>query len=723
MLIGKDIKDEEKYLSNTINTINSLLENYGVSSSNQDKSIIEHRKFLWDNRSELDEIEINENCGQVALEEKLYASKISRIKTLERQLKSPYFARLDFKEDGEEAESFYIGLSTVENEEDFEFLVFDWRSPVSNMFYDFEVGPAYYKAPNRTITGEIEFSRQFNTKNGKIVFMHNSNESLCDENLSTMLNRNATDKMKNIVATIQKEQNDIIRNDDSKILFIQGAAGSGKTSIALHRAAYLLYKNRKSLKADNILIFSPNEVFAEYISDVLPDLGESNILQTTFELYSKRFLPTNYIFESKNEHLDYIYSVDRKNTSFKIRSKSMEYKNTTKFMSILDKYTKDLPNHLIEINPIIIDNSEVLSKDVVKKTFLTRFKDIPLLNRIDVVKQSLFSQLETKYLASDDNLALDYIEDKEEFYTYCKEEVNRQVDKMIKTLDNVAIYKLLWENIEKYTNDDLKDIKEYTIEYILDKEVKYEDLTPIIYIRAAMEGFRNYSNMRHILIDEAQDYSPLFYQLIRKSFSNAKITIMGDLNQRIDKYSNVKNKDSILEVFDDVKVAILSKSYRSTANITNFAKEILDTHEPIEAVERIGENPKIIINDSNLIISIKNAILDMKDKECSSIAVICKNKETTKNIFNSLKNFNLDINIIDNENSELKNGINVISSYLAKGLEFDGVIVADGENYLDREDSNLFYTVCTRALHKLVIFSSKSIETILPKNKSLYDIK
>ncbi|CUN60486.1 HelD family protein [Clostridium disporicum] len=723
MLIGKDIKDEEKYLSNTINTINSLLENYGVSSSNQDKSIIEHRKFLWDNRSELDEIEINENCGQVALEEKLYASKISRIKTLERQLKSPYFARLDFKEDGEEAESFYIGLSTVENEEDFEFLVFDWRSPVSNMFYDFEVGPAYYKAPNRTITGEIEFSRQFNIKNGKIVFMHNSNESLCDENLSTMLNRNATDKMKNIVATIQKEQNDIIRNDDSKILFIQGAAGSGKTSIALHRAAYLLYKNRKSLKADNILIFSPNEVFAEYISDVLPDLGESNILQTTFELYSKRFLPTNYIFESKNEHLDYIYSVDRKNTSFKIRSKSMEYKNTTKFMSILDKYTKDLPNHLIEINPIIIDNSEVISKDVVKKTFLTRFKDIPLLNRIDVVKQSLFSQLETKYLASDDNLALDYIEDKEEFYTYCKEEVNRQVDKMIKTLDNVAIYKLLWENIEKYTNDDLKDIKEYTIEYILDKEVKYEDLTPIIYIRAAMEGFRNYSNMRHILIDEAQDYSPLFYQLIRKSFSNAKITIMGDLNQRIDKYSNVKNKDSILEVFDDVKVAILSKSYRSTANITNFAKEILDTHEPIEAVERIGENPKIIINDSNLIISIKNAILDMKDKECSSIAVICKNKETTKNIFNSLKNFNLDINIIDNENSELKNGINVISSYLAKGLEFDGVIVADGENYLDREDSNLFYTVCTRALHKLVIFSSKSIETILPKNKSLYDIK
>lgn len=721
MLIGKDLKDEEKYLSNTIDTINSLLNNYGVSSSEQDKSIIEHRKFLWDNRSELDEIEINENCGQVALEEKLYASKLSRIKTLERQLKSPYFARLDFKEDGEESESFYIGLSTVENEDDFEFIVFDWRSPVSNMFYDFEVGPAYYKAPNRTITGEIEFSRQFNIKNGKIVFMHNSNESLCDENLSSMLNRNATEKMKNIVATIQKEQNDIIRNDDSKVLFIQGAAGSGKTSIALHRAAYLLYKNRKNLTADNILIFSPNEVFAEYISDVLPDLGESNILQTTFELYSKRFLPANYIFESKNDHLDYIYSVDRNSNTFKIRAKSMEYKNTTEFMHVLDKYTNDLPNHLIEIKPIIIDGNEVISKSSVEKTFLNRFKDVPLLNRIDVVKQSLFSQLETKYLASDNSIELDYIEDKEEFYSYCKEEVSNQVDKMIKTLDNVAIYKLLWENIEKYTNDDLKEVKDYTIEYILDREVKFEDLTPIIYIRAAMEGFRNYNNMKHILIDEAQDYSPLFYQLIRKSFTNAKITIMGDLNQRIDKYSNVKNKDSILEVFDDVKVAILSKSYRSTSNITMFAKELLDTYEPIEAVERSGENPNVVIIKDNLAKSIKNEIEIMKSKGHISIAIICKNREKTRAIFNSLKELDLNINLIDNENSELKNDVNVISSYLAKGLEFDGVIIADGENYLDSEDSNLFYTACTRALHKLVIFSSTPLDNILPKNTMLYD--
>lgn len=329
-----------------------------------------------------------------------YMPKISRIRTLEKQLSNPYFSRLDFREDGEEAESFYIGLSTVEDEDNFDIFVFDWRSPVANMFYDFEVGPAYYDAPVRRVEGHIDFTRQYNIKNGEIVFMHNSNESLCDEALTSMLSGNATDKMKNIVASIQKEQNDIIRSDDSKILFIQGAAGSGKTSIALHRSAYLLYKHRKNLSADNILIFSPNEVFAEYISDVLPELGESNIRQTTFEIYSKRFLPYNYLYENKNDHLDYIYSNHTDLNAFKLRAKSMEYKNTLEFMEALNKFVFDIPKLITNVTPIIIEGEQIISKKSVEKTIFERFKDIPFLNRIEVVKQSLFSQVENKYLSS-----------------------------------------------------------------------------------------------------------------------------------------------------------------------------------------------------------------------------------------------------------------------------------------------------------------------------------
>lgn len=722
MLNGKNIHDEENYLNLTLKTINKLLNSYLDSSKIQDKEIVKHRKFLWDNRSELDEIEINDNCSQVALQEQIYSKKITRIRTLHKQLNSPYFARLDFKEDGEKAESFYIGLSTVEDEKNFEFLVFDWRSPVSNMFYDFEVGLASYNAPSRKITGEITFSRQFNIKNGKIVFMHDANESLCDDTLVSMLGNNATDKMKNIVATIQREQNNIIRNDDSKTLFIQGAAGSGKTSIALHRSAYLLYKHRKNLKADNILIFSPNEVFAEYISDVLPELGEGNILQTTFEIYAKQFLSSNYIIENKNEHLDYIYSTDKNNPEFKLRAKGMEYKNTIEFKKILDKFVIDIPKLLVNISPILIDNKKILSKNAVAKTFFNRFNDIPFLNRIDIVKKSLLSQVETKYLSDTNNVDFDYIEDRNQFYDYCREQVDSQVDAMIKTFNTIEIYKLLWESITNYTSEDLIDIKETTLNYLHLKELKYEDITPVIYIRAVMEGFRNYQNIKHILIDEAQDYSPLFYEMIKKSFNNASITIMGDLNQRIDKHSNVKTKDSIINLFNDVKVLTLTKSYRSTCNITNFTKELLYTHEPIEAVERIGENPTVHILKDNLETKIIEQINNMKSLDYKSIAIICKNKANSEYIYNKLKNLIPSINLITNNDSEFKVGINVISSYLSKGLEFDGVIIADGENYLNEINQNLFYTVCTRALHQIHIFSNSDLSSILPKDNTLYKL-
>lgn len=722
MINGRDLNSENIYLQNTVEKIQTLLDSYVTSSEEQNKDIIKHRKFLWDNRNELDEIEINENCSQVALNEKIHSQKNNKIRTLERQLNSPYFARLDFKEDDEEADSFYIGLSTIEDRDNFDIYVFDWRSPVANMFYDFESGPAYYDAPQRRVTGEIEFTRQYNIKNNKIVFMHNSNESLCDDALNSMLSGNATDKMKNIVASIQREQNDIIRSDDSKVLFIQGAAGSGKTSIALHRSAYLLYKHRKDLTADNILIFSPNEVFADYISDVLPDLGESNIHQTTFEIYAARFLPQNYIYENKNDHLDYIYSDNIDKTEFKLRAKSMEYKNTPKFMDVLNDFVLDVPRLITNIKPIMIDGKEIIRKKAVERTFFERFKDIPFFNRLDVIKNSLFSQVETKYLSDKDNVYFDYVEDKKVFYDYCKEEVNKQVDSMVSSFNNVYIYKLLWENINKYTKDNLEEVKDITLKYLGFNEIKYEDIIPIVYIRAALEGFKTYDNIKHILVDEAQDYSPLFYEMIKKTFPNASMTIMGDLNQRIDKHSNVKNKDGITKVFNDIKTVVLTKSYRSTYNITNFAKELLDTHETIEAVHRLGENPAIHIINDNLEKQISDVINNMKDKGYKSIAIIGKNKKSCEELFDSLKGIDSDINLITTDKCEFKTGVNVITSYLAKGLEFDGVIIADGEKYIEVEDKHLFYTACTRALHELHIFSNASLDSILPADNSLYDL-
>ena len=526
--------------------------------------------------------------------------------------------------------------------------------------------------------------------------------------------------MKNRVPPIQKEQNHIIRNEEARTLFIQGAAGSGKTSIALHRAAYLLYKHRKDLQADNILIFSPNEVFAEYISDVLPELGENNVLQTTFDAYAKKSLPTDYHFENKAEHLDYLYSNDSQLAN---RTLAMEYKNSIKFMEIIEDFCKDLPEKLVKCKPIFIEGKQIIPVKNVANTFLKRFNDIPLLNRINVVKQSIFSQVENRFLNSDSgDYDFEYVEDKENFYEHCRAEINAQIDNMVLTFNTVEIYKLLWSDIEKYCNDDLGKVKEITLAYLNNREVKYEDITPMLYIRAAMEGFRSYKNVKHILIDEAQDYSPLFYELIRKSFKNAAITIMGDLNQRIDEHSNVKSRNAITEIFNDIKIEVLSKSYRSTANITNFTRELLDTHEPIEAVERRGDNPKIIITE-NKIAEIAKTIEAMQEKGYKSIAVICKTKAITNDVYNKLKEVLDEINLIDTETSEFKVGVNVISSYLSKGLEFDGVIVSDGEEYLNESNKNLFYTVCTRALHELKIFTNKDLAEMLPKDKTLYEVE
>ena len=400
----------------------------------------------------------------------------------------------------------------------------------------------------------------------------------------------------------------------------------------------------------------------------------------------------------------------------------MEYKNTTDFMDTLNKFIVDIPRLITNITPITIEGNQIVSRKSVEKTIFERFKDIPFLNRIEVVKQSLFSQVENKYLSSKDNSHFDYVEDKKTFYDYCKNQVDIQVDAMLSTLDSVAIYKLLWNNIKRYTNVDLTSVKEITLNSLNSNEVKYEDITPIIYIRAALEGFRSYGNMKHVLVDECQDYSPLFYEIIKKSFPNASLTIMGDLNQRIDKHSNVKSRNSITDVFNDVKTVVLTKSYRSTGNITNFTKDILDTHEPIEAVDRIGDNPTIYMVNENLTLKISEKINEMKNKGFKSIAIICKNKENCENLYYSLKEINSDVNLIISDKCEFKIGVNVISSYLAKGLEFDGVILADGENYLSNEDKHLFYTACTRALHELNIYTNTSLENILPKDDSLYKI-
>lgn len=722
MITGLKKEDEVKYLNDTIKVIDEHLSSFGVSSLKQNKEITNDRKSFWNNFSELDEIEVQQFNQDMALQEKIYMKNINKINTLKSQREVPYFARIDFKEDIEDiADSLYIGISSI-MKDDFDFAVLDWRSPIANMFYDFEMGKAYYDAPNGQIHGEIVLNRQFNITNGEIKFIHESNSNIHDESLLEILNSNTSDKMKNIVSSIQKKQNEIIRNDNARVLLLQGVAGSGKTSIAMHRAAYLLYKHRKTLKADNILIFSPNDVFSDYIADVLPGLGEENIRQTTFESFYKTYLPPTYEYEKKNAYLEYIYSTE-KDDKYIIRDKSMKFKNSSEFTDILNEFCSKLPSILPEFNDIILGDEVILRKNKIRTSFVERFKDVPYLTRIENLKELVFSQVETKYYQQAKNknasdFGYNYIEHGDNFKDYLFEEINTQVSAMFKNLNPIEIYKLLWNDINKYSTSDLSDIKTLTLDSINDYLINFEDIVPLVYLRSYMEGFRDYKNIKHILIDECQDYSPLFYILINKTFSKASATILGDLNQRISSNTNIGTKEEIENIFgkENTELITLTKSYRSTRDITNFSKDILSFGEPIEAVDRDGL-PVGLYKENNVTTKVSSLISEIKQRGLTSIAIITKTADESQKLFDELNDKIENLNLIINDNSFYSKGITIVPSYISKGLEFDAVIIPDGDlSYSEDSERNLLYTACTRALHELHIITTNEFSPLLSQN-------
>lgn len=716
MSIGLKKEDEINYLNKTISAIDKELETFGISGQKQSKDIKDDRRHFWTNFSELDEIEIQQFNQDIAMQEKLYIKNQSKIRTLTTQRNAPYFARMDFKEDGDSySESLYIGISSVV-EDDFDFLVLDWRSPISNMFYDYEIGRASYSTPNGEIEGEIILNRQYNIKNGELKFIHESNSSLHDESLLEILSSNTSDKMKNIVSSIQKKQNEIIRNDKSKVLLLQGCAGSGKTSIAMHRAAYLLYKHRKTMSADNILIFSPNDVFSDYISDVLPGLGEQNIRQTTFENFYKSFLPSIFEYEKKHDYLEFAYSHNQ-SSEFKQREEAVKFKNSAQFSTMLEDFCVKLPEILPNFEDIILGDKLVLKASDVKNTFVKRFKNIPYLARIESLKQSITSQVETMYLnqakkKNTSDFGYNYIDHGSDFHKYLEDTISERIQNMFKKVNPVQIYKEFFLSL---SDESLSDIKASTIYSIDDLLVKFEDIVPILFIRCYMEGFKDYNGIKHIIIDECQDYGPLFYQIIKRTFKNASATILGDLNQRIAKDTNINEKEEIAQIFgeDNTEILTLTKSYRSTKNITNFAKKILRSSETVEAVERDGLDVQMI-KSSNVNSDLASLVNDIKNRNLESIAIITKTGSLALEIYNDLKDKIPGLNLIIDENSFYSKGITVIPSYISKGLEFDAVIIPDCDDcYSLDSERNLLYTVCTRALHELHVITNTDFSPLL----------
>lgn len=718
--------------------------------------IVSMRKSFWDaivnsNKEIENVIEIAQRVNQLDQEQYQYERKINTIKKLRRLELSPYFGRVDFHEEGNSfCESIYIGISSFIDFDSGEIYIYDWRSPISSIFYEFETGPAEYNSPSGMIKGNILLKRQYKIFRNSIEYMFNSNVKIDDEILQEILGKNADDKMKNIVTTIQREQNKVIRDDKSSIVAVQGAAGSGKTSIALHRIAYILYKYRDiALSSDNIVIFSPNQMFNDYISNVLPELGEENINQTTFFEYSQRFIPDKYKIEDFNEQLEYIFT-SYDDPEYKYHTSSIKFKSSKVFLNLLINYSEYIENHLIKFQDIFYDDQLVISENELKELFFRDYIVTPISKRLLKIRERIFMKLnplkkaKTKLLEEKLKLDPDCIDDPRLVARLTVLKDSRELMDKICAMTSIDVYNLyakLFEDMELFWTvsnginlpEDIGDICRSTATSLNHNLLHYEDIPPYLFIRNKIEGIPNLSGIKHVVIDEAQDYSPVQYSIFKELFPYSSFTILGDINQSIHPYMETDILNELIEIFNrpDSSIFKLNKSYRSVREIAEFSKSILPYGEDIEYINRPGEKPiifKVTKSDkyeAHIIDDIENLLM----QKFKSIAIICKTQRESaiahRKINHELhrRGSDLSIKLIDKDSKVFLAGLTIIPSYLSKGLEFDAVIVYDAssKNYHYQEERRLFYTICTRPLHRLHLFYRESLTPFIPEtSKGLY---
>lgn len=729
----------EKVLEETTKQLNSKRE----AKDRLQKEAIETQRELWD---DLGAISASNGLEQISEfvsamdtmknQKRSHEFNSKQEEKYEKMLESPYFGRIDFLEDDEvDIEKCYIGLSNLTTD-DFDFLVYDWRAPISSMFYDYETGKASYECPQGVISGEINTKRQYKINKGKIEYMFDSNLSIDDEMLQELLSKSADDKMKGIVTTIQKEQNQVIRNEDYKNLIVQGAAGSGKTSVALHRIAYLLYKHKDKITSQNIIIFSPNNIFNDYISNVLPQLGEENMYQTTFKDYMHEKLGNRFKKETPSEMMEYILD-SNESLAYKDRIKNINFKTSIEFANALKEYVNYLETNKRYFEDIIVRDKVIISAKEIQHLFLKEFADRPFKKRLEKIKSRILFLIEPYEKAwrkeiyqelESSGYYIDKQEMKEESTLTVRKHLKDVYDKISRMtyFNSVSIYRNLFKYSNKslnrlsgqYDKDFINHIKTYTMENLNANNLYYEDQVAILYLKIALGEISPSSQIKYVIIDEAQDYTPLQYEIFYELFKSAKMTILGDINQSINPFMNVGDYNNIYNISkSDTCIINLTKTYRSTAEITKFARKLLPENISDEYVERHGDEPSLIDfnhkDDMNkkLVEEIKN----YQEKNYKSIGIITKTARETIYLYNLLQSNNIEVSSITKDDDSFTDGIVVIPSYLAKGLEFDVVFIYDAsnKNYDSEDERLLLYTCCTRALHVLNIYYVGEVTSLL----------
>lgn len=686
MVFNETEEQEKEYLQQVISILKDTIKGADVSVREHVDTLQEYKDYLWSNK-DIDPHEIRSMRESILNHFALGENVIAGRERLTRLLNIPYFGRIDFEEEkeGSEVVSIYIGAHTFYDSRTGKNLIYDWRAPVAGLFYDDELGSVTYTSPTGEITSDISLKRQYRIREGRMEYMIESAVTVHDDILQKELSCNADDKMKNIVATIQREQNRIIRDEDAHILIIQGVPGSGKTSVALHRIAYLLYAFKGTISSKDILIVSPNKVFADYISNVLPELGEETVPEISMERILSGILDNRYKYRNFFDQVAELLIRPARDFIERI-----QYKASFDFVSQLDRFLLHMEQDCFKATDVQLTKYITVPAEFIDEQF-RRFDRYPMRRRFEPMSDYIQEMMKVRYGFT--------------VTTAERNQLKKDIRNMFTGNNDIQVYKTFFEWIGK--PEMFKMRKNRTLEYA--------DLAPLAYLHMALEGNNARFGVKHLLIDEMQDYSPVQYKVIQKLYPCRK-TILGDSGQSVNPYGS-STAEMIRKVFVGGKIIKLCRSYRSTYEITDFAQAVRANDE-LEPVARHGEQPKIrrFGNVQEELSGIVDLISVFKGSDYKSLGIICKTEGQAKEMTEKLKVYTPDICFLSAQSSAFAQGVILTSSHLAKGLEFDEVIIpqVDDENYKTTVDKSMLYVAITRAMHKLTLTYSGKQSKFLP---------
>ena len=734
--------EEVNYLKDIIDLLKYKLEMETEKLHEQKSDLIAARREMWENTThssaDFDKLsDLNQYLSALNSQTFSYTELEKRIAKYEKMIDSPYFSRIDFTEDGyDDTEKIYIGLFNLMDDNTHEIKVYDWRAPISSIYYRAETGPVEYNAPSGIIRGIVSLKRQYKITNGKLEYFFDSNVNIVDEMLMEALSKNMTSKMKTIVETIQKQQDLIIRDLDNDLLIVQGVAGSGKTSVALHRIAFLLYQGLNlHLSSNNIIVISPNLLFSRYISNVLPELGENSIGEYTFENIFVKLFDSKLSVKTRSENFEAIICAETEEKRNFLRNLD-EFKGSKVFLIIIGRFIKYFERKLIPFEDVYFDGEIIENRQLLRALITSKKLTMPTARKLKIIENRIMDKVHDKKNIRRDKIEQVVGKSKEhefEIKAFTRVLAARETNLFLSRIrkftefNSYDLYKKLFCDKDLFKKlakgltlpDNIDEIIEYTNKSINDPyNIPYADGIAMMYLKVKAEGTESLGRIKQVIVDEAQDYYPMHYYLLKDLFKEARFTVVGDINQAVEKKCDLSIYDDITSIlnFEKSNKIFLNKSYRNSYEISKFSERFLGEGIKTEYFKRNEEAPKIIYkkNTESLEDEMIKNIDNYKSQGYNSIAIICKSRKEAVDLYFKFKG-KINIKLVDYLGEQNLDGIIIVPVYLAKGLEFDAVMVyeTNNKNYNTPYDKKLLYVACTRALHRLSLYYTGQISKYL----------